>query len=72
MNQVRIKQLKNRDGDVSTHRSFYVGRDASRMKFYDLEDHAQEDNMDHTPVMDNADAGRDDVKFNLDKFKDFK
>ena len=41
--QLMIKQLKNRWGDLGYYRRFVVGIDRSRMKLYDLEDHAQAD-----------------------------
>jgi replicative DNA helicase len=42
MNQIMIKQLKNRWGDLSFYRRFVLGIDRSKMKLYDLEDHAQQ------------------------------
>lgn len=43
MNQIMIKQLKNRYNDLSQHRKFVVGIDRGKMKIYNLEDKAQED-----------------------------
>jgi hypothetical protein len=43
MGQMMIKQLKNRYGDLGHHKRFVVGVDKSRMKFFNLEDAAQDD-----------------------------
>lgn len=49
MNQLMIKQLKNRWGDISHYRRFVVGIDRAKMKLYDLEDDAQKSVMNETP-----------------------
>ena len=41
MGQIMIKQLKNRWNDLSYHRRFVVGIDRSKMRLYDVEEHAQ-------------------------------
>lgn len=41
LNQVLLKQLKNRDNDVNHYRKFVVGVDLSKMKYYDVEQTAQ-------------------------------
>jgi archaellum biogenesis ATPase FlaH len=41
MGQLMIKQLKNRWGDISYYKRFVVGIDRSKMKLYNLEEHAQ-------------------------------
>ena len=43
MNQILIKQLKNRYGDPSTYKRFAVGIDRPKMRLYDLEESAQQD-----------------------------
>lgn len=43
MNQVIIKQLKNRYNDLNYYRRFNIGMDLGKSKFYDLSDIAQED-----------------------------
>jgi replicative DNA helicase len=48
MNQMMIKQLKNRFGDINYYKRFVVGVDRSRMKLYDVEASAQ-DNMMKEP-----------------------
>lgn len=58
MNQVMVKQLKNRYGDPNKNKRFIVGVDRAKMKFYDVEQGAQENLLDG-PVFDNTDMGRD-------------
>ena len=68
LNQIMVKQLKNRYNDPETYKRFVVGVDRSRMRLYDAEQSAQDDIIDAGPVMDNSPAG----KFDKDKFKGFK
>lgn len=55
-NQIKVKQLKNRFGNVSTNRSFVIGVDRSRMRLYDVEQEAQDELIDNkdTNVFDKA------------------
>ena len=50
LNQVLVKQLKNRYGDPNTNKRFVLGIDRSKMRLYDVEQSAQEDliNVDDT------------------------
>ena len=41
LNQLMVKQLKNRYNDPSFHKRFVIGVDRSKMKLYDLEQSAQ-------------------------------
>jgi replicative DNA helicase len=41
MGQIMIKQLKNRWNDLSYYRRFVVGIDRSKMRLYEVEEHAQ-------------------------------
>jgi replicative DNA helicase len=61
LNQVMVKQLKNRYGDPNTNKRFVVGIDRAKMRLYDVEESAQEDLID-------VDGGRDDKPIN--KFGD--
>lgn len=45
-NQIIIKQLKNRYGDINFYKRFVVGIDRSRMKLYNVEESAQDDLTD--------------------------
>ncbi len=51
LNQMLVKQLKNRYNDPTSYRKFIVGVDRSKMRLYDAEAKAQEDI---------ADSGQDD------------
>ena len=42
MNQVMVKQLKNRYNDLTTFRKFVLGIDRAKMRLYDAEDSAQD------------------------------
>ena len=75
LNQMLIKQLKNRYADMNFDTRFVVGLDRSRMRLYDVEQTAQEDILDG-PVFDQTTAGetiseRAKPKSKFDK-KDFK
>lgn len=68
MNQIMVKQLKNRYGDPALHRRFVVGVDRSRMKLYNAEN--QESvlpSIDDKPVMDNSDFGAGLKRERVDK-----
>lgn len=41
MGHLMVKQLKNRWGDISTHKRFVVGIERAKMKLYNLEESAQ-------------------------------
>lgn len=43
LNQIMIKQLKNRYNDMSFHRRFVIGVDKPKMRWYDVEETAQND-----------------------------
>ena len=46
LNQITVKQLKNRYNDPSTNKRFVLGIDRSKMKLYDVELGAQDDLVD--------------------------
>lgn len=46
LNQIMVKQLKNRYNDPSSNRRFVVGIDRSKMRLYDCEQDAQNDIVD--------------------------
>ncbi len=50
LNQVMVKQLKNRHGDIAINRRFVIGIDKPKMKWYDAEQSAQEDIIGTTSV----------------------
>ena len=43
LNQVMVKQLKNRYGDENLNKRFVIGIDKPKMRWYDVEQHAQTD-----------------------------
>jgi replicative DNA helicase len=52
LNQVMVKQLKNRYNDPTMNKRFVVGIDRARMRLYDVEQSAQEDIMQEPEVND--------------------
>jgi len=64
LNQIMVKQLKNRYGDINDNKRFVIGVNRSKMRFYDTEQSSQDDILDGPknkysakPVMDNSDFG---------------
>jgi hypothetical protein len=55
--QLLFKQLKNRYSDPNFNKRFVVGVDRSKMRLYDVEQNAQDDIIEDTPVFDNTDSG---------------
>jgi hypothetical protein len=56
MNQLMIKQLKNRYNDPTQNKRFVVGIDRSKMRLYDVEDSAQtlaSDEITQAPTANN-------------------
>lgn len=77
LNQIMVKQLKNRYNTMKICRRFVIGVDTARMKLYDVEQSAQE-NILNGPVMDNTNYGErrneeDSMKWTTKKIgrKDF-
>lgn len=74
LNQMLVKQLKNRYSDPGSHRKFVIGVDRAKMKLYDVEQHAQHDIVDDGPAFDKTDSGRrinGENKFDRSKFEGF-
>jgi hypothetical protein len=46
LNQIMVKQLKNRYGDPNLYKRFVIGVDRSKMRLYDAEQSAQNDIVD--------------------------
>jgi replicative DNA helicase len=63
MNQIMIKQLKNRFGDINYYKRFVVGIDRSKMRLYDVETTAQDN------VMKDAAAKEAKSAYESDDFK---
>jgi hypothetical protein len=69
LNQIQVKQLKNRYNDPTVNRKFVVGIDRAKMRLYDVENSAQMDIIDsgqETPVFEKGNFN------NRDKFKKLK
>lgn len=47
LNQIMVKQLKNRYADPSSHKRFVLGIDRSKMRLYDVEQSGQDDLVDN-------------------------
>jgi len=58
LGQFMVKQLKNRYSDPGFHRKFVIGVDKSKMRLYDVEQHAQQNIQDDTPVFDSSATGK--------------
>ena len=73
LNQLMVKQLKNRYNDPGANKRFVVGIDRAKMKLYDCEQDAQEgitdsgQDKDDTPIFENTRSGSyekfDDLMF---------
>jgi len=61
LNQMLVKQLKNRYADPTMNKKFILGVDRAKMKLYDVSQMAQEDLVD---------TGQDEEV--IDRFADFK
>jgi hypothetical protein len=70
LNQLLVKQLKNRYSDPAFHKRFVVGIDKSKMRLYDVEQNAQQDIVDDSPIFDKGKFGQQsDVKSIFENFK---
>jgi replicative DNA helicase len=54
LNQILIKQLKNRYGSLDPYRRFTVGIDRSKMRLYDVEQEAQEEIIQESDLQPRA------------------
>ena len=61
LNQIMVKQLKNRYNDPTVNKRFIVGIDRAKMRLYDCEQKAQEDI---------SDSGQESTSSDETKFKD--
>jgi len=62
LNQILVKQLKNRYNDPTINKRFIIGVDRAKMKLYDVSQTAQDDLVDTGQEAETV----------FDKFKDFK
>jgi hypothetical protein len=47
LNQILVKQLKNRYNDPTANKRFVIGVDRSKMRLYDVENNAQKELVDN-------------------------
>ena len=73
LNQILVKQLKNRYNDPSFYKRFVIGIDRAKMKLYDTEASAQvnisESGQDDEPVFDKSSFGRRQKAESFEGFK---
>lgn len=78
LEQIMVKQLKNRYTNLNKCKRFVIGVDKIKMKLYDVEESAQ-NLTDDTPIMDKGSFGEREAqlnkkksKFSLTEFEGFK
>ena len=73
LNQIKVKQLKNRYNDPAVNRAFIIGVDRSKMRLYDVEQSAQQivDSNQESKEKIEKPSGPQPVEA-YDKFSDFK
>ena len=68
LNQIMVKQLKNRYNDPTVRKRFVVGIDRAKMRLYDCEQTAQENMVDNGETVD-YNAKEEKFKKSFDGFK---
>ena len=71
MNQLMVKQLKNRYNDPTTNKRFMIGVDRAKMKLYDLEESAQKNLTDSNIDNSRVDTPTKEQYNMLNKRRDF-
>jgi hypothetical protein len=69
LNQIMVKQLKNRYADPEMFKRFVIGVDKSRMKLYDAEQSAQDDLVNDAVAPDTAFGQKASKKPSFNDFK---
>jgi replicative DNA helicase len=69
MNQIMIKQLKNRYSDKSVNKRFVIGIDRSKMRLYDVEQNAQNDLVDSGQEIEYNDHENKKLKKTFEGFR---
>ena len=65
LNQIAVKQLKNRYNDLTVNKRFVIGIDRAKMQLFDIKSEEQDDLVDANqaefaePVFDNTSFGED-------------
>jgi len=68
LNQIMVKQLKNRYNDPTMNKRFVVGIDRAKMRLYDCEQSAQDDILDDVELVEYNKSEESKAKFNDFKF----
>ena len=68
LNQIMVKQLKNRYSDMTRNRRFVIGVDRSKMRLFDCEDDAQDGIMNDSNLSSSSSQSSPQVK---NTFSDF-
>ena len=68
LNQIMVKQLKNRYNDPTMNKRFVVGIDRSKMRLYDCEQSAQDDIVDDKDGVEYNNSEESKAKFDDFKF----
>lgn len=69
LNQIMVKQLKNRYNDPTINRRFVVGIDRAKMRLYDVEQGAQQDIVEDIEVVQHTKKEQSQSKSKFDDFK---
>jgi len=69
LNQIMVKQLKNRYNDPTIFKRFVVGVDRAKMRLYDCEQQAQEDILDNKKDEEYNDEEKKPIKKSFAEFK---
>lgn len=72
LNQVMIKQLKNRYSDLNKNKRFVVGIDKAKMRWYNVEEDAQEELIMPDEVAETSQFNKSKESKNKKAFKEFK
>ena len=69
LNQIMVKQLKNRYNDPTINKRFVVGIDRAKMRLYDVEQGAQQDIVEDVEVVQHVKKEQSQSKSKFDDFK---
>ena len=68
LDQIMVKQLKNRYNDPTINKRFVVGIDRAKMRLYDCEQSAQTDILDTAETVEYTKSDESKAKFDDFKF----
>jgi len=70
LNQLMVKQLKNRYNDPTIHKRFVIGIDRAKMRLYNTEQSAQADLVNDAPVFNSSKSGQKIDNEKRNRFKE--